>query len=572
MPEVYAVWWAAKQLKHDRYIFAAFIGAALVLALSSLIPWATAEREVPLAPKRTIPDTDVNPFGANFFLPREVEDWKRERTVSMAAEAGIRWAKIQFAWAEMERNAKARTPEELDFAKYDAIVDLCLRYGLRVIARLDRAPDWSRADDSVPGSPPDNFQDYADFVYAFAKHYQGRVDYIQIWNEPNLWQEWGNRPVDPAGYVELLRLAYIRAKEANPNVHILSAPLAITLWEPHPEPGRWSAMNDLQYLEEMYKAGAAAYFDILSANAFGMDLPPEDAPSPNKLNFSRVLLQRQIMERFGDANKAIWLNEFGWNAAPPDFPPEKLIWKRVSEEQQAEYSLRAIEMARSRWPWIGVFSFWYFRQVGDIPADRADYYFRIVDVDFTPRRLYYAIKDATASLAVAQPGYHEETSPGAEWGPGWRQEISSEASGRGVVVSDRPGSTLTLTFKGSGVSLIAIEDSRSGALLVTLDGRRVPGLPVDEEGNSFVDLYSPERRFQAPIPIVQGLGEGQHTLRLTVAPKANPSSRGNRCAVDAFVVAPPQPPPFPLWQLGAAAALLAGGIYGLRAGPGRFRA
>ena len=51
---------------------------------------------------------------------------------------------------------------------------------------------------------------------------------------------------DPAGYVDLLRTAYTNAKRADPNVYVLSAPLAVTLGEPHPEPNKWRAMSDLQ--------------------------------------------------------------------------------------------------------------------------------------------------------------------------------------------------------------------------------------------------------------------------------------------------------------------------------------
>lgn len=531
------------------YLFAGLLGAALVGIVLALIPWLTAERQPVVASKRAIPNTDVNPFGANFFLAREVEAWKRERTVSMAAEAGIYWAKVQFSWAEIERQGKARQPEDFDWAKYDAIVDLCERYGLRVIARLDQAPNWSRQDNSVPGRPPDDFRDYGDFVYAFVEHYRGRIDYIQVWNEPNLWEEWGNRPVDPAGYVELLKMAYTRAKEANPNVYILSAPLAITLGEPHPEAGKWRAMNDLQFLEEMYRAGAKPYFDILSANAFGMELPPEDPAGEDKLNFSRVVLQRQIMERYDDANKAIWFNEFGWNASPESFPKDKLKWGRVSEEKQAEYALQAIEMARQQWPWAGVFNFWYFRQVGDIPPSQSDYYFRVVDVDFTPRRVYYAIKDAASALTAAGPGYHQETSPGVQWGKGWRNAIQEQASGGASVVAEAADATLTLSFKGDGVTLVAPRDSRSGILYVSLDGKRVPGLPVDGEGHSFVDLYSPDMQWQAEIPIVSGLGDSQHVLRLTSSNKRNTESHDVRCAVDAFIVGTPQPPTFPLGQV-----------------------
>ena len=37
-----------------------------------------------------IPHTDVNPIGANFFLAREVELWKQEKTLEMAREALVR--------------------------------------------------------------------------------------------------------------------------------------------------------------------------------------------------------------------------------------------------------------------------------------------------------------------------------------------------------------------------------------------------------------------------------------------------------------------------------------------------
>ena len=526
------------------YVFAGLVGSALLGLLLVIVPWFTAGKPPAPAPERSIPNTDVNPYGANFFLNNEVEDWKRERTVSMAAEAGIRWAKIEFSWAEIEPR-KARSPADYNWSKYDSIVDLCERYGLRVIARVDRAPDWSRQDNTVAGSPPDDFNDYGDFIHAFAEHYKGRIDYIQIWNEPNLWQEWGNRPVDPAGYVELLRIAYTRAKEANPDVYVLSAPLAITLGEPHPEPGKWRAMDDLQYLEAMYKAGVQPYFDILSANVFGMQYPPEDAADPGKLNFARVTLQRRIMETYGDSNKAIWFNEFGWDAPPSDWPEDKLTWGRVSETQQADYALRAIDIARRQWPWAGVINFWYFRQVGDIPPDRADYYFRVVDVDFTPRRVYYAIKDAATALTTAGPGYHQETSPGVTWGKGWHNSILKQASGGAAVVADEADSNLTLSFKGDGVTLVALRDSRSGILYASLDGRRIPGLPTDSEGHSYIDLYAPDVQWQQNIHLVSGLGDSQHVLRLTSSGRKSAASHGTRCTVDAFIVSAASHGPFP---------------------------
>lgn len=513
--------------------------AALVVALGNvLIPYLVSLRVAganqSVATLRTIPYTDVNPFGAGFFLSREVEEWKREETVKMAAEAGIGWAKQQFAWAEIEPRPGAAAAE--DWGKWDDIVDLCERYNIQIIARLDVAPDWAHSSNPHPGAPPDDFDTYGDFVRRFVQHYRGRVRYIQVWNEPNLSREWGNQPVDPAAYVELLKVAYRAAKIVDPNVVILSAPLAITLGEPHPEAGKWSAMNDLQFLREMYKAGAAPYFDILSVNAFGMDRPPEDPPDPNVLNFQRVVLQRQIMEEYGDADKAVWFNEYGWNAAPASFPEEKLIWKRVSEEEQAAYTLRGIEMARSQWPWAGVFNIWYFRQVGNIPADDAEYYFRMVDTDFTPRRVYYAVKDTTAGLRMAGVGLFEETNPAVNADRGWHSVLDKRASGQTYLESKVPGISLTFTFRGSEVDLLTSQDYNGGRLLVTLDGHNVTGLPTDVQGRSYVELFNPDPRWRVRITLVRGVGSGDHILRLTVSDEPSTMSMGARCVVDAFQV------------------------------------
>ncbi|MGD8462474.1 MAG: hypothetical protein PVI09_01285, partial [Anaerolineae bacterium] len=125
-------------------------------------------------PPRTLPNTDVNPYGANFFLAREVEPWKRERTVEMAQEAGLGWAKQQFTWAEIEPLRKGEFVDpvtgESSWAKFDQIVDLLRSHNLNIIARLDRAPAWARPADTRPETPPSDFEDYGDFVYEFVKH------------------------------------------------------------------------------------------------------------------------------------------------------------------------------------------------------------------------------------------------------------------------------------------------------------------------------------------------------------------------------------------------------------------
>jgi len=533
--------------------------AFLVLAFLALLAglgvtiagYVSAVRSVPssAAPPRLIPHADVHPLGANFFLHREVETWKRRKTLEMARDAGVHWVKQQFPWEALEPETKGVFVDpksgQSSWAPFDQFVDMANRMGLEIIARLDRPPAWTRQDNRYAQRPPDNFEDYGDFIAAFVKHYRGRIRYLQIWNEPNIFPEWGDQPVDPAAYVRLLRIAYRRAKAVDPDVVILSAPLAITLDSP---PDRRN-MSDLDFLEEMYHAGAADYFDILSANAFGMDLPPDDPPHPNILNFRRVELQREIMVRYGDANKAIWLNEYGWNAAPETMDYKSLPWKRVSEAQQAKYTVEGIRYGLEHWPWIGAFNVWYFRQVGNVPPNRADYYFRLVDVDFTPRPVYLALQKASAEWSVAGPGLHQETNAAVTWRGNWRLHYSPQASGEQVLASVTPGDVLTVTFRGPAINLVATRTPDAGLLWVKVDGQPVFGLPRDETGHSFVNLYAPQPAWQSRIPVVRDLSPGTHTLTMTVSNERDSQSRGLGAQVDGFEV-PPSPIPVPWRTIG----------------------
>ena len=455
-----------------------------------------------------------------------MEEWKLEKTLRMAQEAGIGWIKQQFSWEEIEpEKGKFMVPgtTSSSWAKYDKMVELAEKSGLQIIARVDRPPTWAKPAAGSGKGPIENYSDYGDFVYTLAKRYAGRIRYLQIWNEPNLYYEWGGVQPSSRDYVALLRLAYGRAKQADPNVLIISAPLAPTLER------SVRALSDLDYLQQMYDEGAKGYFDILGANAFGQAFPPEDPPDPNRLNFQRVVLLRRIMEKNGDANKAVWINEYGWNAAPDDFAPELLPWARVSEQTQADYTIRGMQIARQDWDWVGVICVWYLRQVGNISPDSAEYYFRMVDVDFTPRLVYRAVKtEATAPLP--SKGYFEETNPAVKVGPGWSYELASPASGGQMLAANAASGSVTISFHGSSLSLVTAREPGAGALYVSIDGQPANALPADRSGRAVLDLSSPSAKWQVETTVAEGLRPGQHVAQLTRTPQAG------RVNVDAFVV------------------------------------
>jgi hypothetical protein len=510
--------------------------AALLLGGAWLLvaPRPAAPATVP-APLRTIPYTDVNPYGGNFFLAREAESWKVEKTLEMAREAGLGWVKQQLPWEALEVRRGVFRHEGTNrstWERYDEIVTMAERRGLQVIFRLDRPPAWARGQRPNPPDgqvPPTSLEDFGNYVAAVAEHYRGRVRFYQIWNEPNLAREWGGQAPDPVAYTELLKVASRRIKAVDPSAVVLNAPLAQT----YERSAR--AVPDLAFLEAMYAAGARDAFDIFFANGYGFEHPPEDPPAPDRLNFRRVLLLRQIMERYGDGHKAVWFNEFGWNTAPETFPPERLIWRRVSEEQQAEYTVRAIRQARAEWPWAGVFNIWFFRQDGHILPNDAQYYFRMVDVGFTPRLVFYRVRDAAQEVRVARPGAYQETNPALQFGAGWQARDEPTASGGAVLVGGAIGAELRIAFEGGGIALRLRGDPSSGIAYVTVDGQPANGLPLDDHGRSYLDLYRPQPTDER-IVVADGLTPGRHELRLTIGAERNVGARGNRIIVDGFDV------------------------------------
>lgn len=413
----------------------------------------------------------MSPFGVNTFLSGEVESWKRERTMEMVADAGIHWIRQGFAWSEIEPEEGVYWDSKYQqdaWAKFDEIVDLAEQNGIRIIARLDHTPEWARPTGSDPATPPADVEDFGNFVFEFVSRYRGRIDFIQIWNEPNLAREWGGE-IDPEGYVNLLKAASTRARQANPNIVVLSAPLAMTT------ENSARAQDELTYWQALYDLGVSEWFDIMSANVYGLDDHFAAEPDVSTLNIRRVELLRELAVRNGDQDTAIWFNEFGWNAAPADLPADELIWSRVDERLQADWTADSIEHAASEWEWFGVANIWYFRQVGNIGPERADYYFRMVDLEFTPRDVYGTVKNLSKSMGVAGSGFVGElASPVRPYGS-W-SVVKHDASSDGRYIVGNAGESIAIQFKGSALDVHLAAGASYGSIDVAIyDGGKTDG-------------------------------------------------------------------------------------------------
>mgnify|MGYP005838603377 CR=1 FL=1 len=381
-------------LRRFRHYWPWFIRALIAYFLLSLLK--PAPPRAPLNGPFTVETTQPH-VCVHTRLIDEVFEWKIQRSLQLVRELGATTVVEFFPWAYAE-------PERgrYDWASFDRIVQHAADQGLRVIARLGLVPAWARPDmngqhTTLNDLPEESFDDFARFVAQFARRYASRVDHLIIWNEPNLAFEWGYRAVDPAGYVRLLQAVYDPAHAANPDVVILAAPLAPTL-EP---PGSPYGLNDLLYLEALYRAGGAAYFDALAMHSYGFTEPPEAAPAPDRLNFRRAELLYAIAQRYDRPDKPVFITETGWNDHPR--------WTyAVRPSLRVAYTVGALVWAQEHWPWLDSLCLWVLRY----PTSTRSYpdNFTLITPEFQPRPVYLAVQsyargwERTEDLWLPAPG------------------------------------------------------------------------------------------------------------------------------------------------------------------------
>lgn len=512
------------------------VGALALLGLTGPRPQ--------LAPDAPLRQLATGPYGANVFLQLEADPEKVRQSYQMLRDGGMTWARQQFPWEDIEIHARGdfedrrNDPPRSAWDKYDRIVQLAEDHGVELLVRLDDPPDWAFADVAASGDkgPPDDLADYGNFVGQVVKRYCGRVRYYQLWNEPNIFPEWGNRDVDPAGYAALLKVGAAAAREACPGVVIVSAALA-----QNTEPGGTN-MDDLRYLAELYQAGWQADFDVLAAQAFGLFTGPTDhRVSADRANFSRFLLARDIMVRQGDAAKPVWITEMGWTSPPEDYPT---LFGRVSEERRAEYTVQAYERIQREWPWVGPAFLWFLRRPDDVweRAPEGYGFFRILGADWSETPTYQALRAAAGAPPVLHRGRHDLTAPGIAFAGPWRDD--RDAAERPSKVGE-PDAEVQLTFRGSAAELLLAPwaaEASPPQLTLVLDG----------ESRTVTPELGPDGATLA----LRNLADGEHLAILRV-------DEGEVRLREVRVMAPD--PVSPLAPLGGVAALVLLALVGLSA-------
>jgi LysM repeat protein len=288
-------------------------------------------------------------YGVFAFLPNS----NVEQFVSKVDGLGVQWVRLNANWADIEP-----VQGQPNFNQLDATIDALNLSGFNVLLTVTTSPAWARSE-TVEDGPPDDFATFAAFVTQLATRYQGRVQAYQIWNEPNLRREWASMQhrIGAQTYVELLTAAYQAIKAADPQARVITAGLAPTGFN-----DGVNAIDDRQYLRDLYAASVVTVSDAIGANPGGWANPPETtccepAEGVESHYDSRTFFfldtlndYNAIMSANGDV-RPLWVTSFGWGTVEGGDLPQPtegnkfILYNDLNE--QAAYTARAFEVGRA---------------------------------------------------------------------------------------------------------------------------------------------------------------------------------------------------------------------------------
>lgn len=185
------------------------------------------------------------------------------------AAIGVKWVRIQSGWKRTEKEIGI-----YDFDWLDEIVDNLLARGLVPWIDLawgnDLYTTFAARFFGAVGCPPVDTEEerrgWSNYCTALAAHFKGRVEYFEVWNEPDLRYGWrhketvvGTKGTPNATEYAAFTIATSKAlKAGNADAKVIGFALA------HPK-------ASISYLSEAAKAGIFEHIDAASYHLYSTD-------------------------------------------------------------------------------------------------------------------------------------------------------------------------------------------------------------------------------------------------------------------------------------------------------------
>ena len=322
-----------------------------------------------------------------------------DRELDLLAEAGADSVRIDVGWSSLESDGKGKI-NEWYAGRVDTFMAHARARGMKVIVAFIDSPCWASSapesakagcsgqwwDRGVQVWAPTNPKDYADAAAYAAKRWRADLAALEIWNEPNDNAYFRSSDV-VRDYAAIVKASYAPIKAVAPEVPVVAGAVA---------------NSDRGFLERLYAAGIAGNYDGLSIHPYNEWRDPDDPWQPQFKAYSflsGVKWVRELMVANGDADKGLWLTEFGFSTCGTG---DKVC---VSADQQAQYVKDSFRIAAG-WSYVRAAIIYNLRNIGDSPNSRLEQY-GLVRRDWTKKPAYEALKQAFNEYygpnAVRQP-------------------------------------------------------------------------------------------------------------------------------------------------------------------------
>src|SRR5512139_2045448 len=369
------------------------------------------------------------------------------RDPNSARDLNLGWERILFYWSELQPNG----PDDWNiYHVEDGWISTALANGRQVIGLLENTPRWATDGPNQIGVPrgldlpiddPNNL--WAAFVRKIVKRYAGRLDHWIIWNEPDIEPpddgiQWGGTVAD---YYQLVKVAYLAAKQENPNAVIHLAGLT---WHHDVVHKRVPYLQ--RFITEARKDPTASanhdYFDVGTFHVY--------LTSDSVYDITSALYG--ILRRNG-LKQPIWINET--NAQPSDDPlnPWRAPTFVTSLDQQSDFMIHAFALGLA----AGAERIAVYKLIDNPPYPEGFPAFGLARADGTRRPAYDAIRVITT--------YFRDT----------RSAKLVRTGSTEVVTLDRGAATTRVAWaRGNTGADITLPAFAAEGLLVALNGTTQP--------------------------------------------------------------------------------------------------
>lgn len=300
----------------------------------------------------------------------------RANSISKAQSVSSKVSRNSFLWHLIEP-----TKNVYDWSVPDSVVNELLKAGIEPLFCIYGSPTWANG---VPSStnnhylyvPTDETQfalwlkNYEAFVKAAVERYAGKVKKWELWNEQNECSFWLPRAKTADPYIRWFQTIQSAIKNIDPTAEVALGGLSAIQY------------TGKQFLTAMYAKNI--FPDIVAIHPYSASAPNDYQPGPEG-NFDDISTIRDLMLKYGQGNKKLWVTEWGWSTS------------KIPEQTQAEWLRISLDMLKNQYSYVSLAT--YFTDVDKPPNLNHG----LFDGAFQPKPAALVFKDFADSIKLKAP-------------------------------------------------------------------------------------------------------------------------------------------------------------------------